>query len=79
MTDKEYIEFLDQYAGLLRAFETHFSGLKDNWKEVTGRNCPFITRELTYESRRMLSDIENEKADLISADIVCTEWDYYTN
>jgi hypothetical protein len=79
MTDKEYIEFLDQYSDLLRTFETHFSGLRENWKAVTGRNCPFKFNKLEDAVADVLSDIEWEKTDLISASLVGTEIGNYLN
>jgi hypothetical protein len=79
MTDQEYIEFLDQYADLLRVFETHFSGLRENWKEATGRNCPFTISHLMDSVGDVRQEIEWEKRDLISASLIGTEVVDYFN
>jgi GTPase SAR1 family protein len=79
MTEKQYIEFLDQYADLLRVFETHFSSLRENWKEVTSRNCPFKFNKLEDAVADVRSAIVWEKTDLISASLVGTEVGNYFN
>jgi hypothetical protein len=73
MTDKQYIEFLDEYADLLRVFEGHFSGLRENWKEATGRNCPFTFSGLQDAVGDVRQEIIWEKTDILSASLVGTE------
>jgi hypothetical protein len=70
MTDKEYAQFCDEYRDLIQTYSNHFERLKENWREVTGRECPFDCNKLAGISEEAIEDLRWASRDITGAIIL---------
>jgi hypothetical protein len=72
MTETEYADFCLKYRDLIDNFAGHFESLKREWKDVTGRECPFAdhTTRLSDSLIEVSADLYWSAHEIKNAEII---------